>query len=183
MDQSKITVRYAKAFFALAKERQMLDVVKKDMEIIKQLALQNGDFLFLIKSPVIKISQKIKLIQSIFNGKIDQISLNFLKLIAENKREAHIPGICHNVLSLYRQDQGVKSAVISSAIPLNEDTLAQVKSQLEATLNARIELDEKVNSKLIGGFVLRVDDRQVDASMATQLRKVKEKLLQTEINK
>ncbi len=183
MNESKITVRYAKAFFSLAKEKQMLDVLRKDIELIAQLASESADFVFLLESPVIKIAQKIKLIQSIFQGKIDQLSFDFLSLIAQNKREVHIPGICRNFLSLYRQDQGVKSAVITSAIPLNKAILAQVKTQLEASFKSTVELDEKVKEELIGGFVLRVDDRQVDASVATQLREVKEKLLQTEINK
>lgn len=183
MDESKITVRYAKAFFSLAKEKQMLDVLKTDIELIMRLASESADFVLLLESPVIKTSQKEKLFQSIFNGKVDEMSLNFLKLIAENKREVHISGICRNFLKLYRQDQGVKSAVITSAIPLNKDILTQVKSQLEQAFNTDVELEAKVKDELIGGFVLRVDDQQVDASLATQLRKVKEELLQTEINK
>ncbi len=183
MDESKITVRYAKAFFSLAKEKQMLDVLKTDIELIMRLASESADFVLLLESPVIKTSQKEKLFQSIFNGKVDEMSLNFLKLIAENKREVHIPGICRNFLNLYRQDQGVKSAVITSAIPLNKDILTQVKSQLKQAFNTDVELEAKVKDELIGGFVLRVDDQQIDASLATQLRKVKEELLQTEINK
>ncbi len=183
MDESKITVRYAKAFFSLAKEKNILDELKKDIELIAQLAEESSDFVLLLESPVIKTSQKIKIMQSLFEGKVNENTLNFLKLIADNKREVHIPGICRNFLALYRQELGVKSAVITSAIPLNKDILAQVKSQLEASFKTDVELDEKVKKELIGGFVLRVDDRQVDASIATQLRKVKEKLLQTEINK
>ena len=183
MDESKITVRYAKAFFSLAKEKNILDELKIDIELIAQLAEESSDFVLLLESPVIKTSQKIKIMQSLFEGKVNENTLNFLKLIADNKREVHIPGICRNFLALYRQELGVKSAVITSAIPLNKDILAQVKSQLQASFKTDVELDEKVKKELIGGFVLRVDDRQVDASIATQLRKVKEKLLQTEINK
>ena len=183
MDQSKITVRYAKAFFSIAKEKQQLDVLRSDIQLLAQLVKDSADFLLLLESPVIKTSQKKKSIQSIFEGKVNELSLNFLMLITENKREVHIPGICRNFLELYRQDQGVKSAIITSAIPLNQDILTQVKSQLETAFKAKVELKEQVKDQLIGGFVLRVDDQQLDASIATQLRKVKEQLLQTEINK
>ncbi|MGQ8337302.1 ATP synthase F1 subunit delta [Sunxiuqinia sp. A32] len=183
MDQSKITVRYAKAFFSLAKEKNQLDAFKADVEIIVQLTKDSNDFNLLLESPVIKTSQKVKLIEAVFKGKIEKLTLQFLKLITKNKREVHLPGICRNFLDLYRKDQGVKSAVITSAIPLNKDILAQVQKKLESSFKTKVELDEKVNEELIGGFVLRVDDQQIDASIATQLRKVKEQLLQTEINK
>lgn len=183
MDQSKITVRYAKAFFSLATEKNLLDELKKDMDLIGQLAKSSSDFILLLESPVIKTSQKIKLLKTIFKGKVHELTINFLVLIAENKREVHIPGICRNFSDLYRKKQGIKRATITSAITLQKDIISQIKEKLENGFNAKVELSERVNEDLIGGFVLRIDDRQIDASIATQLRKVREKLLQTEINK
>ena len=181
MDQSKITVRYAKAFFSLAKEKKSLDRLKKDIDLIAKLSKESADFVLLLESPVVKTSQKIKLFNAIFQGKVDQLTLNFLTLIAENRREVHLPGICRNFQDLYRQDQGVKSAVITSAIPLQKELVGEIKAKLEAEFSTKVELSEQVTDQLIGGFILRIDDRQVDASIATQLKKVKEKLIQTEI--
>ena len=183
MDQSKITVRYAKAFFNLAKEKDLLDSLKKDVDLIEKLAKESTDFVLLLESPVIKTSQKVKLLTSIFSGKVNELTNKFLTLIAENKREIHIPGICRNFTELYRKYQGVKSAVITSAIPLPKDIIAQIQSKIESEFKTKVELSKRVNEDLIGGFVLRIDDRQVDASLATQLRKIKERLLETENNK
>ncbi len=183
MDQSKINVRYAKAFFSLAKEKQLLDGLKKDVNLILQLTKDSKEFQLLLESPVVKTAQKKKLISQIFQNQLSELTIQFLILITQNKREAHIPGICRNFIELYRKDQGIKTATITSAMPLQKDIITQIQQKLESELNAKIELSERVNSDLIGGFVLRVDDRQVDASVSTQLRKVKEKLLQTEINK
>lgn len=183
MDQSKIAVRYAKAFFSLAKEKELLDTLKKDIAMIGKLASESADFILLLESPVIKTSQKVKLTNSIFKGKVHELTSKFLILITENKREIHIPGICRNFLDLCRKEKGVRSAMITSAIPLSKKIISEIQSQLESELKAHVELSERVNESLIGGFVLRIDDRQVDASLSTQLRKVKEKLFQTEINK
>ncbi len=183
MDHSKIAVRYAKAFFSLGKEKKLLDKLKKDMSMIAHLTEDSGEFLLLLRSPVIKTSQKVKLLKTIFEQKVTEQTLNFIILIAENKREAHVPSICRNFLELYRKEQGIKTATITSAISLRKDIILQIQKKLEREFNTKIELGERVNSDLIGGFVLRVDDRQIDASIATQLRKVKENLLQTEINK
>ncbi len=181
MDQSKISVRYAKAFISLAKEKDVLETLKKDIDIIFHLCTDSSDFRLLLESPVIKTSQKIKLFDSIFKGKIGETSLNFVKLIAENKREVHLPGICRNFIQMYKQDQGVKTAVLTSAVALDSQIINKIKSQLEVEYKAKVELSEEINPELIGGFVLRVDDQQMDASLASQLRKVKAKLLESQI--
>ncbi|HKJ43547.1 MAG TPA: ATP synthase F1 subunit delta [Sunxiuqinia sp.] len=183
MDQSKITVRYAKAFFNLAKEKQLLDPLKKDIDVVAKLLVESTDFVLLLQSPVVKTSQKVNILKSIFTGKVNELTVKFLVLITENKREVHISGICRNFLDLYRKEQGVKTARISSAITLPKATIKHIQERLEKEYNAHVELNELVNKDLLGGFVLRVDDRQIDASLATQLKKVKETLLQTEINK
>lgn len=183
MDQSKVTVRYAKAFFSLAKEKNLLEEIKADASLVEQLTKESADFVLLLESPVIKTSQKVTLLKSIFEGKVNELTINFLTLVAENKREIYIGDMCRYLLTLYRQDQGVKSAVITTAVPLQEDLITHINKKLESEFNTRVELSQRVDSDLIGGFVLRIDDRQIDASLASQLRKVKETLLQTEINK
>ena len=177
MDQSKVTVRYAKALFSLAKEKNQLDRFKTDMELVLSVVQSSPDFILLLESPVAKTSQKAKAIRLIFQDKLNETSLRFLELIVENKREVHIPGICRNFLEFIRNEQGIRTAVVTSAVPLDKETVAQLKSLLENSYKARVEMSEKVNENLLGGFLLRVDDQQYDASIATQLRKVKETLL------
>lgn len=181
MDQSKITVRYAKAFFSMGKEKKQLDVLKKDIELIFSVCNESADFKLLLESPVIKTSQKLKLMDAIFKGKIHELSSNFLHMITENKREVHLPGICRNILALYKKDQDVRTVVITSAVSLSPEIIDQIKSKLEDEFKAKIELSEQVDPLLVGGFILRVDDQQLDASIASQLKKIKEKLLQSEI--
>ena len=181
MDQSKITVRYAKALFALAREKNQIDVFKTDISVVFSVLQSSTDFNFLLESPVVPTSQKIKTIRLIFQGNIDETTLRFLELIVENKREQHIPGICRNFLDLIRREQGVKTALVTSAGPLSGETVAQLKTLLEKNYKAKVEMSEKVNEELLGGFVLRIDDQQYDASIATQLKKVKETLMKTEL--
>ncbi|MGD9930668.1 MAG: ATP synthase F1 subunit delta [Mangrovibacterium sp.] len=182
MDQSKITVRYAKAFFDLAKEQQQLGILQQDISIIISLIKESADFRQFLESPVIKTSVKLKLLNSIFEGKINKASLNFLHLVTNNKRESHLLGICRNILSLYRHEQGIKTAVLTSTVALNPDIINNIKKQLEQEFDAQIDLLEKTDSRLIGGFILRIDDQQLDASLSNQLRRVKETLLQSDIH-
>lgn len=181
MDQSTITVRYAKAFFSTAKEKDLLDTLKSDIELILSVCKSSSDFNLLLESPVVKTSKKTDLIKSIFSGKVHELTLNFLLLIVQNKREVQIPGICRNFLTLTRKDQNIKSAVITTASEINKKTLSKVEALISKELGAKIELSSEVKTDIIGGIVLRIDDKQYDASVATQLKKIKQELLETEL--
>ncbi len=181
MDQSKINVRYAKAFFELAKEKGLTAELRIDAGLIAHVCATSSDFNLLLESPVVKTTNKVKAIKSIFEGKVNVLSLNFLVLITENNRAKYIPGIFRNLEDLYRQEEGIKTAVLTSAQPMNEELVLQIRKILETEFNAKIELSQNVDDQLIGGFVLRVDDQQYDASIATQLKKIREQLLQTEL--
>ena len=181
MDQSKINVRYAKAFFSLAKEKGLTVELQKDASLISSVCFSINDFILLIESPIVSTSGKIKAIKSIFEGKVNLYSLNFLILITENRREKYIPGIFRNLAELYRIDEGIKTAVLTTAKPLDTAIVEQIRKTLESELGGKVELGQKIDNGLIGGFILRVDDSQYDASVSAQLRKIKEKLLHTEL--
>lgn len=181
MDQSKINVRYAKAFFALAKDKGLTQELRKDAGLISSVCESSSDFKLLLESPVIKTSQKSEAIRRIFESSIHALSINFLLLIVENKRENYLPGIFRYLEDLYRHEEGIKSAVLTSAQPLNELLVNQIRQILEKEFKSKVELSQKVDEKLIGGFVLRVEDKQFDASLSTQLKKIREQLLHTEL--
>jgi F-type H+-transporting ATPase subunit delta len=165
----------------LAKEKGLNTELRKDAALIASVCATSSDFILLIESPVVKISQKVKAIRNIFEGKVHPLSVNFLVLITENKRERYIPGIFRNLEDMYRQEEGIRVATFTSAQPLPETILAQIKAILQDEFQSKVELSQKVNDGLIGGFVLRVGDKQYDASIATQLKKIKDKLLHTEL--
>jgi F-type H+-transporting ATPase subunit delta len=178
MDQSAINVRYAKALFSLARDKKMVGALKDDIELVDAICHDSKDFILLLESPVIKTSKKKQLSKAIFSDKINEVTLRFLELIFDNKREVHIPGICRNFLELVRTDQNIRSAVITTATEIDAISFEKVKQLLEKELGAKIELSGKVKPELIGGLVLRIDDKQYDASVATQLRKIKQKFLE-----
>ncbi len=181
MNISAIRVRYAKAFFSLAKEENMMELLKADIEKVFNVCNYSSDFILLLESPVVSVSKKAELISKIFKGEINILTLNFLLLIAKNKRESYIPGICRNFLELTRKDQNIKSAVLVTASEINTRTIKKIKILMEKELNSKVELSSQVEPEIIGGMILRIDDKQFDSSVTTQLRKIKQQLLETEI--
>lgn len=181
MDQSAISVRYSKAFFSAAKEKKMLDVLKSDIQLVSDTCKNSAEFILLLESPIVKSSKKAKLISAIFEGRVNQLTMNFLLLIVQNKREVYIPGICRNFLALTRQDQNVKSAVLITASEMSDDTIKKVGELIEKEMKTKVELSTEINKDIIGGLVIRLEDKQYDASVATQIKNIKKKLLESEI--
>jgi F-type H+-transporting ATPase subunit delta len=179
MDVSAISTRYAKALFSLAKEKNLLSELKDDIELISDVCNWSADFNLMLKSPVVKTSQKIRLMKLIFDGKTGELSMNFLELVTRNKREVFIPSMCRNLLSLIRQEKNIKTAVLTIARPVDDETLRNAEEVLEKELGHTVELKGKVNPNIIGGIILRIGDKQYDASVATRLKKLKQAMLKT----
>lgn len=178
---SLIRVRYAKAFFQTAKEKNMLGKVKTDIETVFEVCNNSPEFVYLLNSPVIKSSKKADLMQSIFKTVVNELTLDFLKLIAHNKRETEIPGICRNFLELTRKEQNIRTATLTTAGEIDAAIAQKIKAIIEKELVTTVELSTKVNPGIIGGMILRVEDKQYDASVATQLKKIKQQLLNSEV--
>lgn len=178
MNDSKIAVRYAKAFFLVAQEKNLLDELRKDIALITTLG-QEKEFGLLVESPVIKVSQKKAAFQSILKGKVNALTLQFLEMITENKREAYILDICRNFNARFMALKGIKPAKVTTALSLDEKQKAKISETIATLFKTEVELTTEENDELIGGFVLRVGDQQIDASVATKLRKLERELLNT----
>ncbi len=177
MNESKISVRYAKALFELGKEKELIDTVIKDIQLVDEVCKSIADFWLMVESPVVKTSQKRASMKQIFGDRINAITLNFLDLVVKNRREIYLKDISRNFLALCRKDQGILSATLTSASTLEEGSKENLSTLLSKSFNSKIELEEVVDEEIIGGFVLRVEDQQLDASVSTQLNKIKRELL------
>lgn len=178
MNQSKIVVRYSKALFILSQEKNILDAISKDMLLIYRTCNSVSEFMTMIESPVAKPSQKKETLNAIFKSSVNELTMKFLDLLVINKREAYIRDIARYFIDLYRTDQGIKSAVLTTASEIDEETRNKVSELIKRSFNTKeVELDTNVNKDLIGGFILKVDDKQFDASISSHLKEVKRKLI------
>ena len=107
MNESKISVRYAKALFLLGKEKNMLDTIVTDMTLVDELCNTVKDFWLMVESPVVKTSQKRKAVKLVLADKLDAISLNFMDMVFQNHREIFIKDMVRNFLDLCRKDKGI----------------------------------------------------------------------------
>ncbi len=176
MNDSKISVRYATALFESAREKELLDRVRNDMLDIQKISLV-PEFQGLLTNPVIKESRKSSIVDQLLAEKVHSLTLSFLKLIIRNGREFYIPAIARNYLNLYRKHKGIKSATLITAIQVPEELKRKVEKVVAETIKSGIEMKTETDEDLIGGFIIRIEDRQYDASVSSNLRKMKKTLL------
>ncbi len=182
MNESQISVRYAKALFHSASEKGILDTVQKDMELLTETCALE-DFQYVLSIPSLQVSQKSMMVGSILGQHLSEISLSLVNLVIKNKREVFLAGIARNFSDLYRKAKGIRSATLVTAQPVEEASMQGIKELIKKAYDADVELTSVVNDEIIGGFVLTVEDRQYDASVASNLKKIKKQLLQTSIEK
>lgn len=181
MNEGKISVRYAKALLQVALEKKSVESVRKDIELILATCQQSAELDVILKSPVLKFSEKLSVLKKAFASAVSADTLAFIELLVKNNREAHLAGSCRVFLDLYKKELNIRTVTLTSVSPLSGDQKTLIIRQIEQHLNAKVELIEKIDSSILGGFVLRIDDQQIDASVAYKLHQVKQALLTAKI--
>lgn len=177
MLNTKITNRYAKALLELAISENNLELISKDLEFIQKTFSSVRELLLLIKSPIVKRDKKRKIIHEVFSGKVSDTALKFCELIVNRQRSELLPDILYRFYELRDEYLNIKNVNVKSAVELENIHLEQLKNILEKRLNKQVRLSVTIDKKLIGGFVVQIDDTVIDASLKHQLELLKRKFL------
>jgi F-type H+-transporting ATPase subunit delta len=164
-----VASRYAKSLIDLAIENKQLEEVRKDMQLIKDVCAHNPDFVRLLQSPVVKTDKKLAIFKSVFEGKLSKITSAFLNLIAAKRREGYVREIAQEFDEQYKIYKNITTVKVQTAVPLDNKLKKQVLELVKKNASGEIELVEKIDPALIGGFVLTIDDKQVDQSVKRKL--------------
>ncbi len=176
MRTGKIAVRYAKALFLSAREQKVLDPVRADMELFLEAATGISDIVQLLESPILNSGKKTTALIEIFKSRMSTLSLDFIRMVTGNKREEYLPGMARYFIQLYKEEKGIQVATIYSAVELDPGIRDRIRQMIKAAFKSEIELEQKVKEDLLGGFVLRVENKQLEASVKGKLARIKKEL-------
>lgn len=177
MADQRVAARYAKSLLDLGKEMGTLSAVKDDMDLLSKTMADSRELRLLLRNPIVKHDKKLAILNAIFQGKVSDMTLRFFTILTNKNRESAIEGIGPEFLAQYNAVQGIQSAEVTSATPLSAVSLLEIRKLVtQQTGHAEVQLTEKVDPELIGGFVLRVGDNQIDDSVRTSLRKLRTSL-------
>lgn len=173
MKETRLAIRYAKALLELALEKHLEEKVKDDMKLVAEVCETNKDFRRMLLNPVINTLKKEAILTEIFKDKTDNLSILFLKLITSKNREDHIHEIAKEYIELYKIEKGIKTAIIETPVKIDDATKNAIITLLTNNTKSKIELIEKINTDLIGGFKLTFDNKQYDTTILSQIQKLK----------
>ena len=172
---TRAALRYAKAAVQKALEDGQLDVLAQDMETVYDTVQNNRDLEAVLQSPVISGELKYNALQAVF-AQCSPSGKNLLRLVAENNRTKHLDGISFKVKELYQDHLGLVEAVATTAVPITPELEKEILTKIASLTSKKVTLVNKVDPAIIGGFILRLDDVQLNASVAHQLNTLKQTL-------
>jgi F-type H+-transporting ATPase subunit delta len=174
MADFRVASRYVKSLLGLAVEQGSLDEVHRDMQLFSRVCKENRNFVAMLRSPVIRHENKRAILKKIFDGKVGALTMAIINLVTQKNREPILPTIAIEFHNAYNAYKGIGKAFLTTTVPADKELLEIMQALSKKLANKQtIELETNVDSNLVGGFILNVGDRQIDASVRSKLRVLK----------
>jgi F-type H+-transporting ATPase subunit delta len=174
MQLNRAASRYAKSLLDLAIEQNKLEDVQAGVLTVQGALAESKDLELLVSSQVVQEDKMAKALQAVFAGKIDELLMNFILLVAKNNRSTIIPDILTAFELKYKVYKKVLVVELKSAVKLADKQKEEIKKLLLKGDDFKdVELQEVIDPSLIGGFIISTGEKQYDASIATKLRELK----------
>lgn len=176
MSEVKIASRYAKSLFDQAVESGTVDNVASDIRNLNEVSAGSADFRLFLQSPLISRSVKKEALKKIF-GSYHALTRDLFALMADKGREGLIAEMGHEFTRIYNKANGIAHAEVTSAVALGKDTIKKITEFVRTNTGAKeVIIDQKTDSKLIGGLTIMFEGRIYDSSVLGQINKMKKEL-------
>ena len=176
MNEGLIPSRYAKALYKYAQEHHVAAPIYEEMKRLDAAFATHTELSKALSNPALSAADKVRVLSSAFGEKPDDYLLRFVQLVIRNRRETFARAIALAYQDIYRRVNHIARVTIITAVALDKEVLDRIgdlmKKQTDKTLEFVYEIDPS-----IGGFILRVDSMQLDASVNSELKKLRLKLL------
>ncbi len=176
MAGERAAVRYAKSLIDLGVDKNVLEDLNRDMNSLTE-ALENRDLRLLVKSPIINGDKKLAIFKEIFGNSASEVTMTFYELVMKKGREVILPEVAKAFTEQYKKLKHITGVRLTTATPLNEATLNEIKAALlgSSHTDTAVDIETIVDPNIIGGFVVEMGDKLYDASVAYKLDQIKRK--------
>ena len=173
MQNPRLAFRYAKSLIDLATERGDLEKVYADIQWLQGVCKSNRDFVNVLRSPIIKADVKKKILAAVTGSSISELTASFITLLVTKGREINLQEILTAFTTAYKKYKNIQTIQLITATPVSDSVKEAIVTQVKKTGDFQnVELEEKVDPNIIGGFVLQIGDKLVDASIAYDLKAI-----------
>ncbi|MCF6352479.1 MAG: ATP synthase F1 subunit delta [Cyclobacteriaceae bacterium] len=177
MGSHRASVRYAKAVIELAQEQKSLEKVKEDMLLFTKVINENRELEVVLKNPIVPADKKKAILKALFEKRVQTLTFKAFELVVSKNRESMLDEIAIEFVNEYNALKGIAVATVITPYTLGD---AQRKDIIKIVANItemKVELVEVIDESLIGGFVLKIGDKQIDESVKSKLAKIQRALV------
>jgi F-type H+-transporting ATPase subunit delta len=171
------SVAYARSLLELANERNQVDEVGQEMAGLRQVVEENPTFAVFLADPGIGATERTATLDKVFRGRVSPLVMNFLGVLNNKGRLRLLGSIAQAFNDLLDEQKGNVEVDVTVAQRLTGDQLEQVRQRVSGALGKNAVVHQYVDPEIIGGLVLRVEDRLIDASVKYQIEAMRERLL------
>lgn len=180
MKEIRVASRYAKSLLGLAIEQNKLEEAYADMKLVAETCSSSRDLSLLLKSPIVKSDKKQAIVDQIFSGQMSELSNAFVGIIIRKKREYLLEDISKEFLMQYKAHKNIVTAQVTSAVQLDDALKQRILALVAGNEGEGVEMVESIDKDIIGGFIVRVGDKQIDASIAGRLADLRQEFNKNE---
>lgn len=173
MNLSLIGNRYAKALIALANEQGKLEEVYNDMKFFETVCSENDEFSKIMANPIVRHEKKFGILKKIFENRVTNVTFSIFSVLTRKNREQLLYPIAQEFHKLYDEQKGIQKVQVLTPVALTDTQKAEFSKIVSESINKTVELTEKIDESLIGGYVLKVGDTQIDTSVKHKLNELK----------
>ena len=166
---NRAALRYAKATLNLAKEANNTKEINNDMLLIGSTIDGSKELQDFLNNPISKADAKLQVMHGLFEGKINAITNDMIRLLIRNRRLNLLSFVSKQYTLLFDKSQGVEVAKVTTAIALNDDLKVKILAKIKELTSKEAVLENSIDASIIGGFILQVGDKQYDASISGKL--------------
>jgi F-type H+-transporting ATPase subunit delta len=177
MGNYRVAHRYGTALLQSAEEEHLLEQTALDAEMIAETVRASRELRLALASPVVEKGKKKRILDELFGKRLTPVTARFLDLLTEKDREGQLLDILDEFLHLLDERRGVLRVEVTSAVDLTEAEKAQLSKDLETRTGKSIVPTFRRDPTIIGGFIVRLDDSVIDASLTHQLTLLRERFL------
>jgi F-type H+-transporting ATPase subunit delta len=171
---SGVAGRYATALFELASESNAIDAVSADLEAFGAMLAESADLKRLIESPAFSAEDQTAAVKALLaKAGISGIAGNFISLVASKRRLFALPGMIQGYRNLVAEARGIVSAEVTLAEAPSAKRVEDIRAALKSIAGKDVDVAIKIDPSLIGGLIVKMGSRMVDASLKTKLNSIR----------
>lgn len=173
MNNYRINTNYAKALFLLASDRGRADEVANDMRLIGHVTAENRELGVVFANPTVRGDKKAAIMQDLFGAHVSEETMAFLRFVVRKNRSVNLRGISDAYMELFRVARGIVLSDLVTHQPIDDTAREEVTRMVAEYTGKQVELHDRTDAKMLGGFKLEFDHKMYDARIRTKIRKLR----------